>query len=351
MATLTPSQLTPKMTRAWYALAQTGEIGSAPVKRSLFGVPVVIFREGSGQVGVLVDRCPHRNVPLSAGTVRGDTLECAYHGWRFGADGACQHIPALVGPCDLSTRRAHAYPVRESQGLIWVWGDPSSEPSCEPFHFKTIGDRDYRVLRRTLDCPGTLHSAIENALDVPHTAFLHGGLFRKEGGSQMVSCEVLRFPEKVECHYRGEKRPEGLIGKLLAPEGGELEHVDRFYLPSVSEVEYRLGDNHVLIQGAWTPLADNQLLVHVVISLKTVIPAWLVTPFLVPIAMRIFRQDAEMLQVQWDTQQAFGEVNYRSSQLDVLGTHILRLMRQAAEEGMPSPGTAPDHSTTIEMKL
>ena len=41
------------------------------------------------------DECPHRGAPLSLGRHEGDELVCAYHGWRFGPDGAATCIPAL----------------------------------------------------------------------------------------------------------------------------------------------------------------------------------------------------------------------------------------------------------------
>ena len=43
-------------------------------------------RDSAGRPSALVDRCPHRNLALSLGTVHPDgNLECAYHGWRFAA--------------------------------------------------------------------------------------------------------------------------------------------------------------------------------------------------------------------------------------------------------------------------
>ncbi|MEM6960475.1 MAG: Rieske 2Fe-2S domain-containing protein, partial [Myxococcota bacterium] len=58
----------------WYVLCNSEELGSQPIRRFLHGEPLVLFRDSHGQPGVLLDRCPHRNVPLSRGRIRGGDL-------------------------------------------------------------------------------------------------------------------------------------------------------------------------------------------------------------------------------------------------------------------------------------
>ena len=92
----------------------------------------------AGQLFALRDICPHRAAPLSAGRFHreasgAETVECPYHGWRFGADGACAAIPSLVADqeMDVGRIRVRRYPVAESQGLVFVWvgSDPrAGEP-------------------------------------------------------------------------------------------------------------------------------------------------------------------------------------------------------------------------------
>ena len=77
---------------------------------------------------------------------------------------------------------------------------------------------------------------------MPHTLFLHGGLFRTAERRNDIEVIVRRREDGVEAEFVGEPRPSGIVGRLLAPGGGVVEHVDRFILPSVAQVEYRLGD-------------------------------------------------------------------------------------------------------------
>ena len=111
-----------------------------------------------------------------------------------------------------------------------------------PFRFPHVDEAGYTTVRRSLSVTAGLHAALENTLDVPHTAFLHGGLFR--GGRPPVDIEVVvrHTADGVEAEYLGEPRPPGLAGRILAPEGGVVTHVDRFLMPSIAQVEYRLGD-------------------------------------------------------------------------------------------------------------
>lgn len=326
------SALTPKLTKAWYVACMSSELRNKPLARRIWDLPIVVFRGADGRVGAFVDRCPHRSVPLSFGSVVGNTLQCGYHGWRFETDGRCTTVPALVGEPDHPARCAVALQVREQQGFVWVWADVGSPPEGEPFHFRVADAPGYLTVRREVAAPGTLHSVLENALDVPHTAFLHGGLFRTDGGTRReITCVVTRSHDRVECEYVGEGRPEGLAARLLAPGGGDIQHWDRFILPSVTEVEYRLGEDiHVVLNGACTPVSAFDTKMYAVVCVRSRIPTWLLRPLIQPLALRIFAQDAEVLALQTETMQAFDDATFVSTELDVLGTHILRILRRAA---------------------
>lgn len=334
--------MTPKVRSAWYVLALSDELRDKPLRRTLLDTPIVLFRGASGAVGALLDRCPHRNVPLSFGAVVGETLQCGYHGWRFERSGQCSLVPALDGQADAPARAVTRYEVREQQGFVWVWGAPGSEAVGEPFRFAKADDPSYLTLRRAVPAPGAVHSVVENALDVPHTAFLHRGLFRKDGERRPITCRIRRAHDRVECEFVGEARPEGLAARLLAPSGGMVSHFDRFYLPSITEVEYKLGeDSHVLLNGACTPVSDFETVLYACVSVRTRLPKWLVRAALQPLALYIFRQDAEILALQTETLRRFGEAKYVSTDIDLLGAHILRLMHRAARDEPGDPNATP----------
>lgn len=84
------------------------------------GADLAIWRSASGRLAAWGDRCPHRGMRLSHGFVRGETLACIYHGWVYGADAACQKIPAHPAMVPPAAIKAEAYQCVEADGLIWV---------------------------------------------------------------------------------------------------------------------------------------------------------------------------------------------------------------------------------------
>jgi phenylpropionate dioxygenase-like ring-hydroxylating dioxygenase large terminal subunit len=317
----------------WYIVASSDDLRDQPVARTLLGLPIVLFRDGEGRAAALLDRCAHRNVPLSGGVVHRGEMQCPYHGWRFDAEGVCRHIPSLVGDCAAKARNVPRFATRELDGFVWVFAAPGETSTREPYRFTLLGAPGYDNVRQVVEAPGTLHATIENALDVPHTQFLHRGLFRGESRGITIEAIVQRRSDRVEAEYVGEPRPQGVVGKLLSPSGGVVRHVDRFLLPSIAEVEYRLGDeNHLLVASAMTPVSDFVTRLYTVVSFRLRVPHALVKAMLTPLAMRIFAQDAAILATQTDTVRRFGGEQFASSEIDVLGRHIWRLLR-AAERG------------------
>ena len=329
---------TTRLPDAWYILAASAELTDAPVRRRLHGLPIVLFRDEHGRAAALVDRCAHRNVPLSAGRRVGGELECSYHGWRFGRDGVCRHVPALVAAVhEGKARRVPSFASREQQGYVWVWGRPDAEPTSEPFVFPHVGERRYALVRYSRTLATSVYGAAENALDVPHTAFLHRGLFRG-GKPNRIKARVRRSPTGVEAEYVGEPVPTGLLARVLAPRGGTVRHFDRFLLPSIVQVEYALGDDsHLVLTNALTPESDFEVRMFAMGVLRLPFGAWLASRLLLPLARHVVAQDAEILAQQTETTRLFGGEQFVSTDVDVLGPQILRLLRQAERGEVVTP--------------
>lgn len=338
----------------WYVACSSAELdalGSKPLATKLYGMPIALFRDDAGRVGALLDRCAHRNVPLSDGAVDGALLRCGYHGWAFDAGGVCRDIPTLCAEVEGKARVVPRFATREQDGVVWVYATPDVEPVREPYVFRWARDPRYHSGRETFEVDGTIHAVAENALDVPHTAFLHKGLFRKAGGGNRVEVVVRRWHDRAQAEYIGEPRPPGVVGKLLAPQGGVVEHFDRFVLPSVTEVEYRLGENsHICTVSALTPITDTRTRLTAVVSFRLPIPSIMVTPVLGPIARAIFKQDKSVLERQAANVALFGGESFVSTEVDALGPQILRLLRNA-ERGERGEGAAPAYEHRFFMSV
>ena len=189
------------ITDAWYVLCESRELRDQPLSRTLFGEPLVLFRSVDGQPVALHDRCPHRNVPLSLGRLTGNRLECAYHGWQFDAEGICRHIPGLTGKVDLPNRAAKHFATCEQDGYVWVFGNAQAQVTTTPTAIPTAGSGSTTV-QRMVEAEAALFEVIENALDVPHTAFVHRGLFRGKGGGPSMCLHI-----SIVCQILEPDRP------------------------------------------------------------------------------------------------------------------------------------------------
>lgn len=342
-----------RMTDYWYVVCESRELKARkPLAVTLWGTPLVVFRTHSGVAGALLDRCPHRNVPLSKGAVRGDCLECCYHGWQFDTTGACRKVPGLVDGGDHHGRGATSYAVREQQGYVWVYANPSHEPTTGPYHIPHLDDRRYTHAYRQAEAEGTLHATIENALDVPHTSFLHRGLFRGTGKRNDITAVVKRWADRCEAEYVGEPAPRGVAARVLSPNGGTVVHFDRFALPSIAVVDYALGnDTHVYVTSCCTPVSEFHTRLFATVSFRLGrIPGWLIKPLLEPLGRWIFSQDAKILKLQTETIERFGGEQYVSTEIDVLGPHIWRLMK-AAERGDAAPSDEAPYEKTLQLNV
>ena len=173
----------------WYVAMTARELKAGTLhKRMFLNEPVVMGRNADGSPFALRDICPHRAVPLSAGQIRdedgqGQTVECAYHGWRFGtADGVCKHIPSLVEgqPFDLEKIQVRRYAVAEQDDLIWIYmpSEPGAEPAGPPprfermVHQKNASEGRVKFVE-TAELACHMDHAVIGLLDPAHTPFVH----------------------------------------------------------------------------------------------------------------------------------------------------------------------------------
>lgn len=109
------------MSGSWVANGLSQDLPSGVVMAGArHGAELAIWRSASGRLSAWNDRCPHRGMRLSHGFVRGEMLSCIYHGWTYGADGACNKIPAHPAMVPPAAIKAEVYACVEAGGVIWV---------------------------------------------------------------------------------------------------------------------------------------------------------------------------------------------------------------------------------------
>ncbi|MEV4514513.1 Rieske 2Fe-2S domain-containing protein [Dactylosporangium sp. NPDC049525] len=116
----------------WVRVASSAQVSARPLAVTVAGAPLVLLRpEPGGPVVAFADQCPHRLVPLSAGTFAGGVLRCSYHGWEFDPAGACVAIPSNPPGTGIPPRAAlpPGPAVREDAGEVWVRQEDVAAPA------------------------------------------------------------------------------------------------------------------------------------------------------------------------------------------------------------------------------
>ncbi len=115
----------------WFQVGWSEEFPVGEAKAlSYFGEEQVAFRGESGKLNIFDAFCPHLGGHLGhGGIVRGESIVCPFHGWRFDSSGANVEIPYSS---DCSRRSLTPWEVRENSGAVFVWHHPDrSAPSWE----------------------------------------------------------------------------------------------------------------------------------------------------------------------------------------------------------------------------
>lgn len=158
----------------WYVVLRSGELKSGRlVGATRMGEKMVFWRDQAGNPVCMADRCPHRGVALSLGTLKGDTIQCPFHGFEYDSSGQCTLVPAngraAIVPKALKTI---SYPAREAHGYIYIWwGDEQQEYPELPW-FDDL-DGSFATSELVDHWKVDYSRAIENQLDVFHLPFVH----------------------------------------------------------------------------------------------------------------------------------------------------------------------------------
>ena len=160
----------------WYAAAEVAKLNDQPLHLKILGQEFVLFRDSQGKAHCLSNTCIHRGASLAHGKVKGEAIECPYHGWQFrGDDGVCTKIPSLGKDAKIPARaKVDSYPVQEKYGLVFCFLGDLPEAERPPIiDIPEWDNPQWRVtLMTTLWKVNTLRG-VENTLDPAHTEFVH----------------------------------------------------------------------------------------------------------------------------------------------------------------------------------
>jgi phenylpropionate dioxygenase-like ring-hydroxylating dioxygenase large terminal subunit len=331
----------------WYVAALSRQVtDKAPFASVVLEEPLVLFRGTDGQPTALRDRCLHRNAALSAGKLFDGCIGCPYHGWTYDASGACIAVPSEgPGVRPRVERRVDRFPVVEQDGLVWVYmGDPAAMGTKQPFPFPHSGEEGWSSYYMLTPFDGDVTDLVENFMDVPHTAFVHSGWFRKAGTAKHAEATVERTRDAVLVEYFQPDDSIGFTRWLLNPDGKPMTHTDRFFMPNVTRVDYMWGERRgFVITSQITPVSPQRALVYTAITFRFGVFNPLARLLLPAYTRIVIDQDVAIMANQTANLTRYGGRRFNGTEADVIHRGIEALRDHALRGG---EGPAPEPSSS-----
>ncbi len=176
----------------WYVAAYGREVGRELFSRTICGESILFWRTEAGNVTAMSDRCVHRRFPLSESPSHlvGDTVVCGYHGFTYGADGACVAVPGQTRIP--RTARLRAYPVVEQDSFVWVFiGDADKAESTRIPRAPWLDQEGWVTVSGMEPLAARASLLVDNLMDLSHETYLHGGYIgTPEVAETPISTEV-----------------------------------------------------------------------------------------------------------------------------------------------------------------
>lgn len=226
--------------RYWHPVAVSSDTGRTPKAVKILGEDLVVFRDGTGAVGLLHARCAHRGTSLYYGRVEDRGIRCCYHGWLFDTEGRC-----LEQPCEPpgGTHREDArqpwYPTQERYGLIFAYMGPPERmpvlPRIDRFENLRSGEALYArcdvagqgygdTTVRYPTVPYNWFQFWENTVDHYHVWVLHSNFTKAQFS------EAFRAPPKIDFAQSG---PSFTYSAERIVEGRTLTRIGQAVLPNI----------------------------------------------------------------------------------------------------------------------
>ena len=254
--------------RYWHPIGLTGDAGATPRKVRLLGEDLILFREGSGQPGLVLPHCAHRGTSLYYGKVEERGIRCCYHGWLYDVQGHCLEQPCEPeGGTARDRRRQPWYPVQELYGLIWAYlGPPDKKPVLPRYECLEVLDEGEFLEAddssiggggpQVIPCNWLQH--YENLVDPFHVVILHSSF----SGTQFVK-EMAVMPQvHWETHAHGVRT----VSLRPLPDGRTLRRISEAGLPTLRVIPSpKLGRFGRVESLGWVlPIDDHSFRIYVV---------------------------------------------------------------------------------------
>lgn len=322
--------------RSWQMAALSRELKGKPLARTVADTPLVLFRDAGGQAVALIDRCPHRNYPLSEGRLVGGAVQCPYHGWSFGGDGACMDVPGCALDDGEGQRlAAKTVEAREIHGAVLVRLEPGGPelPDLGPWG---AADHDHFWWSQGV-WRGRALDALENVLDPFHTNFIHDGIIRRSNRRIPVRLSVEAGEDWIESIIEQPHPDMGWMSRMLEPPRDRSR--TRLQSPTLVQARWEGPRGLTLcVTVFFTPVTPTTLAPFACFTTpKGRGPGWLKERAIRFFLEKVVAQDRHALARQLDNIERFGAPRFLQGPGDLLGARVAQVYQgkkiEPAREG------------------
>ena len=164
--------------RYWLPVSPAESLDHNPVVPvRILGESLVLFRDRRGRLGLIDERCPHRQTSLALGIPEQNGLRCCYHGWLFDAGGRCLEMPLEPADSPFKSKVSiRAYPVQAMGGLIWAYLGPAPAPVLPTWDIYVRPGALRQMIGHHI--PTNWLQVVENQADPGHLPYGHGRFFQ-----------------------------------------------------------------------------------------------------------------------------------------------------------------------------
>lgn len=289
----------------WYAVLDSQQVRPGRVLGvRRMGEELAFWRDSQGQVHCVKDRCCHRGAALSAGCVKGDEVECPFHGLRYDGTGRVRVIPANGKNTPVPEQfRVDAYPARDAHGFIYIWWGEARPDLPEVPWFPDLDESQY-IVGRAVDPWATHYSrVIENQLDVVHLPFVHYNTIGRGNRTLVNGPRTEWLDENTMRIY-----PANQVDDGSTPRKPEEVQPGRFYtelrFPNIWQNHI---DDKVRLVAAFVPVDDEHTLLYLHFFqqfMRIPILGPLVARLAMPFNLYVAHQDRRVVQTQFPKRSA-----------------------------------------------
>ncbi|MBC5793742.1 MAG: Rieske 2Fe-2S domain-containing protein [Sphaerospermopsis kisseleviana] len=201
------------MPNSWYRVGFSKDLRPGEVKAlRYFDKDLVLFRTESGEACIFDAHCRHLGAHLGhGGEVKGEGIQCPYHGWIWEKNGSCNYVPYPHTGCNPNVKIGK-WPVAELNGTIFTYYHSEGKaPTWEMPQFPEFYGGEWvsavQMYKRNVKC--SIQEIAENNSDTAHFSHLHGARFGK------VLSESLELDGLLRTHIAAYEVQVPMISKLL----------------------------------------------------------------------------------------------------------------------------------------